>query len=272
MISADCGEALERVARNRGRVLVLTGAGISAESGIPTFRGPEGYWKVGSHNYAPEKLATWSAFQKMPEEIWAWYLYRRSVCLAAAPNSAHRALAKLEQHLGERLTLVTQNVDGLHLRAGNSAECTLQIHGNIHFMRPSRGGSPRPMPAAIVDDWPKGKALDAATRALLCIDDGWMRPHVLWFDETYDEENYRWDSSQIAAHETDLLVVIGTSGATNLPMHIGAIVASRGVPMLVINRDPNPFSAEVERFECGWFAQGQAGEIVPEVVQKLVQN
>ena len=111
-----------------GPLVFLTGAGISAESGIPTFRGPEGYWTVGSREYRPEELATYEAFTRMPDEVWAWYLYRRGVCRAARPNPAHLALVELERALGDRFLLVTQNVDGLHLRAGHSAERVLQIH------------------------------------------------------------------------------------------------------------------------------------------------
>src|SRR5690606_10651146 len=116
---------LGSVWNGRGRILVLTGAGISAESGIPTFRGEEGYWRIGSRNYYPEELATRAAFSRMPDEIWGWYLYRRSVCRAASPNAGHLALAELERGLverneGDRFLLVTQNIDGLHLRAGNS--------------------------------------------------------------------------------------------------------------------------------------------------------
>src|SRR5688572_10403206 len=137
--SGDLADLLARAASDGGRVVVLTGAGISAESGIPTFRGPEGYWRIGSVNWRPEQLATFAAFTAMPQAQWAWYLYRRGVCLAARPNAAHRALVDLERALGERFRLVTQNVDGLHLRAGSSTTRTLQIHGNLHFARCARG-------------------------------------------------------------------------------------------------------------------------------------
>jgi len=84
----------------RGKILLLTGAGISAESGIPTFRGEEGYWRIGSRNYFPEELATRSAFERMPDEVWGWYLYRRRICRAATPNAAHLAIARLEAGAG----------------------------------------------------------------------------------------------------------------------------------------------------------------------------
>src|SRR5580704_18792610 len=99
-------EVLDRVAKAGGKVAFLTGAGISAESGIPTFRGPEGYWRVGSQNHHPQELARAEAFERMPDEIWAWYLYRRSVCRAAKPNAAHAALAACEDRLHDRFALV----------------------------------------------------------------------------------------------------------------------------------------------------------------------
>ena len=86
MLQHDVRELLDAGLSGDGPIVALTGAGISAESGIPTFRGPEGYWKIGSKNYQPEELATWSTFSKMPDEVWAWYLYRRGVCRAAEPN------------------------------------------------------------------------------------------------------------------------------------------------------------------------------------------
>ena len=128
-------EAIARRLQSGGRLTVMSGAGISAESGIPTFRGPEGYWTVGSKVYHPREMATRAMFDRSPREVWHWYLYRMGVCRRAAPNAGHRAVADLERLLGERFTLITQNVDGLHLRAGSSPRRTLQIHGNVFFMR-----------------------------------------------------------------------------------------------------------------------------------------
>src|SRR2546426_10737611 len=112
-------DELVAACRRPGHVIALTGAGVSAESGIPTFRGRDGYWTVGSRDYHPQELATHAAFARMPWDVWAWYLYRRGVCRAAAPNPAHHALVRLAAH--PRFALVTQNVDGLHRRAGSPA-------------------------------------------------------------------------------------------------------------------------------------------------------
>lgn len=256
-----------------GPILWLTGAGISAESGIPTFRGKDGYWQVGSKNYRAEELATMAAFLEHPAEVWAWYLYRRSVCRQAAANPAHLALADLERSLGDRFLLITQNVDGLHLRAGNTRRRTFEIHGNIDYFRPVRGDGVHPLPEAIGDDWTKGRQLTAEEAQLLFIDDVAGRPHVLWFDESYDEENFRFESSLRAAEEASLLVIVGTSGATNLPRHVASAVARRGAPFLVINPDPSPFTElATELAEAGRPAavlRGTAGEWVPRVCAAL---
>ena len=124
---------LDEFRESGGRICVLTGAGISAESGIPTFRGPEGYWQVGSKNYHPQELATQQAFREHPREVWRWYLYRRTVCRRAAPNAGHVALVRIEQALCGRFVLVTQNVDGLHAHAGSQRP--YEIHGNIDRFR-----------------------------------------------------------------------------------------------------------------------------------------
>lgn len=257
----------------RGLVLWLTGAGVSAESGIPTFRGKEGYWQIGSRNHRPQELVTWRAFQQMPDDIWAWYLYRRGVCRAAVPNPAHRALVRAEQRRGDGFLLVTQNVDGLHLRAGNTPERTYQIHGNIDFMRCSRECLPAPIPIPTEIDftWKKGRAIGNRERELLrCPTCGARaRPHVLWFDETYDEENFRFQSSIEAARTASVVMVIGTTGATSLPMHVGMIASQRGIPLVVVNPEPNPFSDIVRRTGQGAFLQGTAGQWVPRLVDLL---
>ena len=134
-LGGDVRCMLRDFAAGHGRLTVLTGAGISAESGIPTFRGPEGYWTVGSREYHPQEMATWAMFRRKPLEVWRWYLYRRHVCGTARPNEGHRALAEIERLFEDRFILITQNVDGLHLRAGSSPQRTFHIHGNVFFMR-----------------------------------------------------------------------------------------------------------------------------------------
>ncbi len=268
MTSQAIDRALDFAKSRGGQILVLTGAGISAESGIPTFRGKEGYWRVGSVNYHPQELATFSAFQRMPEEVWSWYLFRRGACRAAQPNDAHRALAQLEQQLGRRYLLITQNVDGLHLRAGSSRERTYEVHGNIDFARCSAHCSGVfELPTAFLEcaantnpEWPKERRLSPAEAELLrCSQCGaWLRPHVLWFDESYDEALFRFESSLNAADEASLLLVIGTTGSTNLPLHVARVAARNAAAMLVLNPEPNAFSQIADTLEYGVYLQGTA--------------
>jgi NAD-dependent deacetylase len=255
-----------------GPIVFLTGAGISAESGIPTFRGPEGYWRVGSRNYHPTEMATAEAFARMPDEVWRWYLFRRGICRAAAPNAAHRALVELERRLGDRFLLVTQNVDGLHLRAGQSPGRTFQIHGNIDFCRCRDGCPPavRPLPAALPEAWPSDRQFVEGERALLhCACGAPLRPHVLWFDESYDEPLYRYQSARRAAQEAAVLIVVGTSGATTLPARMCELVAARGAPLIVVDPEPTVFSELAERSQRGRFLRGAASALVPELAQQL---
>lgn len=265
-------ELLDDALSRQGPLVFLTGAGISAESGIPTFRGADGYWTVGSKNYRAEELATHEAFTRMPEEVWAWYLYRRAVCRAARPNAAHLALAELERAMPERFLLVTQNVDGLHLRAGSTLARTYQIHGNIDYLRcEDEHPRVREIPAAIPLDWPKARRLSDDDRALLrcCSGAGWSRPHVLWFDESYDEALFRFESTLEAAASAALIVVVGTSGATTLPSHVVTLGAHRRVPMLVVNQDESRFTEIAEGLPSAAVLRGTATHYVPAIARAL---
>ena len=257
---------LQKAARGHGLITVLTGAGISAESGIPTFRGKEGYWTVGSAEYHPQEMATHAMYRRCPEDVWVWYLYRRGICNAAAPNEGHSAVARIEKALKSRFILITQNVDGLHLRAGSSIERTYQIHGNINHMRCGQECSPEiyPIPGEIGGK-SRGDTLSSSESALLiCPRCGSRsRPHILWFDECYNEEFYRFQSSLAAAFATDLLIVVGTSGSTNLPMQVGSEVLRRGGMIIDVNPDYNPFSGMAEESGSGLFLQGKSSETLP---------
>lgn len=180
---SDPADVVRRAATRPGLVTVLTGAGISAASGIPTFRGPEGYWTVGTREYTQQELATRVMFERTPDEVWAWYLYRLGVCRAADPNPAHDALATLERGLGDRFLLITQNVDGLHRRAGNSPTRTYAVHGEIEWARCSAECTLQrvPLPDAVTPKRRGEPLTDADRAALRCAR---LRPHVLWFDET----------------------------------------------------------------------------------------
>jgi NAD-dependent deacetylase len=257
-----------------GNVCVLTGAGISAESGIPTFRGKDGYWVVGSRNYMPEEMATARMFERQPDEVWRWYLYRFGVCQRFAPNPAHVALATLEQALGERFRLVTQNIDGLHRRAGSSIERTYCIHGDAAWVRCASDCGVGLIELPEFGQRDANAALTDAERTKLTCPacGGWLRPHVLWFDECYDEPLYRAESAMRAAANADLLLVVGTSGATNLPSQIGQLCFRLGTPIVDVNPEPNPFSELAERSHRGYVARGPASELVPAIVRAMLDG
>jgi NAD-dependent deacetylase len=261
-LATSCRSALERP----GVCLFLTGAGVSAESGIPTFRGKDGYWRIGSRNYHPEELATRAAFERMPITVWRWYLHRYAQCEKASPNPAHRALVDVAQALGERFLLVTQNVDGLHRRAGSPEERTYEVHGNLSYMRCSAGCPGLTRISRVSELEQRGASESELAAALRCDACGALRrPHVLWFDEFYGEALFRFESSLRAAADAALLVVVGTTGNTNLPRRIGEIATERGTPTIVINPEANPFSELLARLPQGSFLQGAAGHWLPEL-------
>lgn len=256
-----------------GHVVVVTGAGISAESGIPTFRGEEGYWTVGSRVYHPQEMATQAAFRRMPREVWKWYLYRLGVCRAHDPNLAHVALAQLEASQGDRFLLATQNVDGLHLRAGNTQARTCQVHGNIDFMRAADGRDrrlhrvpeglcPRDRDTPLSDE--EFNALVVPPRSQPA------RPHVLWFDEYYEEDLFRSSTAMRAAAACDLFMVVGSSAAAALPMHAIAEAARGGAAIVNVDPGDNPFGEFAESYGRGVWVRETACAALPAVVEELI--
>jgi NAD-dependent deacetylase len=259
-----------RQAGNRP-VVFLTGAGISAESNIPTFRGEEGYWTVGSKHYHPTELATRQAFSELPMDVWAWYLFRRTVCRRAEPNPGHLLLARLEEHMGDRFLLVTQNVDGLHLRAGNSLEKTYQVHGNIDFMRCWKECCTDLFPIPIeIGELEREQALSEEQKSILVCPkcEGLARPHVLWFDECYDEQVFRFHSSLKAAMKCGVLVSVGCSGSTNLPTQMVTQASGRGAVVVDINPNGGPY-ARMAQASGGFWLRESAGTGIPKVAEAL---
>lgn len=264
-------DAVKNIGSKSGNIIVLTGAGISAESNIPTFRGPEGYWTIGSKEYHPQEMATFAMFSKKPDEVWKWYLYRMNVCGIAEPNPGHHALVEMEKIFGNRFTLVTQNVDGLHLKAGSSHEKTYQIHGNIFYMRCSAecSGNLYSVPA-VFQGRPKDVDIEESERQLLtCPECGKKtRPHVLWFDEVYNEKFFKFNSSLKAASKTKLLIIVGTSGTTNLPNQIAWEVSRHKGLIIDINIEKNPFS-ELALRSNGFFIREKSSVALPELLDIL---
>jgi NAD-dependent deacetylase len=273
-MDADWTATLQQHLGQKSRITMLTGAGISAESGIPTFRGPEGYWTVGSKVYQPQEMATCAMFRRQPDAVWQWYLHRATICHKAAPNAGHDAVAEMDRLLGERFTLITQNVDGLHLRAGSPEERTYQIHGNVFQTRCAAacGQELHPLPSVLVGRPQKAPLTDTEQGLLTCprCNDR-LRPHVLWFDEVYDEGYFRFHSSLRTAAATGLLFVVGTSGATNLPNQVAWTVFRNGGTIIDIDITPNPFSQLALRTPGGAFIQESSGHFLPKLVDTLQQ-
>ncbi|HKJ16062.1 MAG TPA: Sir2 family NAD-dependent protein deacetylase [Xanthomonadales bacterium] len=254
-------------------IVALTGAGISAESGIPTFRGPEGFWTIGSRNYRPEQLATRRFFKTSPRDSWGWYLKRLDACRDAQPNAGHRALACLAQASGpEQFSLITQNVDGLHSASGVADDCLFEIHGNIRLMRcfEECEGSLQPLPEAVGIG--KDNAIpDQEWNKLRCNQCGSpMRPHVLWFDEYYEERYYRSDSALRKLETSDLLLVIGTSGSTTLPAMTVEHALHSGMAVIEINTERSAFTNAVESSPKGYFIQQASARALPALVENLL--
>jgi NAD-dependent deacetylase len=254
--------------RDGGRMLtVLTGAGLSADSGIPTFRDADGFWTVGSSNYTPEEIATYQMFCAKPLRVWEWTLYLKGICAKAVPNIGHRAIGELETIFGDRFRLITQNSDGLHLAAGNSLERTCFIHGTLDYCRCGEKCDEKlfPFPDFTLE---KGEELTAEqVNKLKCPKcNAFMRPHVLWFDECYDERYFKRDSALRTAKKTGLLLIVGTSGATTLPQIVVQNTMARNGIVVDINKNPNYFSELAERSPNGFALRGSSSDILPEIV------
>ena len=270
-MDAKLKKLLTEIALGTQHVTVLTGSGISSESNIPTFRGAEGLGSVGGREYKPHQLATRKMFEKNPDDIWRWYLYRRGVCRSASPNPGHRSLVEIERLFQNRFTLITQNADDLHFRAGNSRKNTFEVHGNLFYMRCYRDCTSEiyPIPEG-VSDKTKNDALTEAERHLLScpVCGGPARPHVLWFDETYNEEYYHYLSVLRLARKTRLLIVVGTSGSTNLPVLIAQTVQRRGGVIIDINIHVTPFSYLADA-TGGFFIQETSSVALPAIYKTV---
>ncbi|MCU0491989.1 MAG: NAD-dependent deacylase [Chloroflexaceae bacterium] len=228
-----------RLARH---VVALTGAGISAESGLPTFRDAmTGLWA----QYRPEELATPEAFQRNPKLVWEWYAWRRQLVEAAAPNPAHHALAALER-LVPRLTLITQNVDSLHQLAGSSA--VIELHGNIRRTRCFANGHP-------AETWDESKAVPP--RCTICGSP--LRPGVVWFGERLPEEAL---NNAIEASATcDFFFSIGTSGMVEPAASLPQVALKFGATVIFINLD-----VEDKTTPPLFRLNGKAGTLLPALV------
>jgi len=204
--------------------------------------------------------------------VWAWYLYRRGVCQRAQPNAAHHALVRLAAALPDRFALVTQNVDGLHRRAGSPDAQTFPIHGDITQMRCAAACSTErwPIPEG-VGDLTRGAEVPAAWQALLACPrcGATARPHVLWFDESYDEPLFHLDTVRSLAQQASLLVIAGTSASTNLPWQVVQLAFRAGAVLVDVNIEDNPFGEIAAR--RGGVVRAPAATALPAIVDHLIR-
>jgi NAD-dependent deacetylase len=219
------------------RVLVLTGAGVSAESGIPTFRGKDGYWR----NLDPAKLATPEAFARDPELVWEWYRERRQRICNAQPNAAHAAIAKLAQHADEFL-LVTQNVDDLHARAGLPKEKMVQIHGDIFVTKCSRCDFTRKDYEYDHEQEQEQEHEhgDAVPRCPEC--DALMRPGVVWFGEQLPWNELQRVEKYIDRRPCDVVIVAGTTATFGYIIDWALRASRDGGELIEVNPEETPLS------------------------------
>jgi len=232
--------------RADARTVVLTGAGISAESGVPTFRGDDGLWS----KYNPAELASIAAFKRDPKLVWEWYLYRRSVISKAEPNPGHKTLAEMDNHLSD-FTLVTQNVDNLHRLAGS--ERVIELHGNIWRNKCLDCNSPLGQMDIDLDNIPQ------------CDCGGLVRPDVVWFGEPLSMEAL--EAAIGKSEDAKLFFSIGTLGVVYPAADLPLLAKKSGAYLVEINPEPTaltPYADEV--------LSGKSGEILPTIWQEVAER
>lgn len=233
---------------NLDKVVVLSGAGISAESGVPTFRGEAGLWRT----YRAEDLATPSAFRRDPVLVWEWYNWRRELVARCEPNAAHRTLAEMERHI-ENFVLITQNVDGLHQRAGSRR--VLELHGSLWRMRCTAED-------LVVED----HRVPLPSIPPRCPCGALMRPDVVWFGESLPAEVL--SAAHDAVRRCRLLLVVGTSGVVYPAAALPQLAQRSGARVVEFNVERTPISAYADEVILGpaavelprWWAAFTSGE------------
>jgi NAD-dependent deacetylase len=236
------------------RVLVITGAGVSAESGIPTFRGKDGYWR----NLDPIKLATPEAFARDPELVWQWYRERRQRIRNAQPNAAHEAVAKLAQHADEFL-LVTQNVDDLHERGGLGKAEMVQIHGDIFVTRCSRCDFGR---HDYGQEHEQGRE-NGVPRCVKC--DALMRPGVVWFGEPLPSRETERIENYLQRDSCGVVIVAGTTATFGYIIDWGLRASRRGGELIEVNPEETPLSRFATRL-----VREPAAAALPRIVDQMI--
>jgi NAD-dependent deacetylase len=225
------------------RIVVLTGAGVSQESGLRTFRDAQtGLWA----QYKPHELASPEAFQRDPKLVWDWYAWRREAIKAVRPNPGHYALVDMEKH-APAFTLITQNVDGLHRMAGSRN--VLELHGNIQRVRCVDCYT-------FVEIWEDDS--EAVPRCQVC--GGLLRPDVVWFGETLPRDQL--EAAVVASRSCDVFFSIGTSGIVQPAASLGFAAHNRGAVVVEINAKPTHLTPK-----ANFVMHGKSGEILPQLVK-----
>ncbi len=235
--------------RSARHIVALTGAGVSAESGVPTFRDAQtGLWA----QYDPTELATPQAFRRNPKLVWEWYAWRRSLVAQAQPNPGHLALTALESRLtlqGLRFTLITQNVDGLHHRAGSVN--VIELHGNIYRTKCFTEN-------VLIETWPETEAVPPLCPRC----GGLLRPDVVWFNESLPPAALT--AAIAAANDGDVFFSIGTSSVVQPAASLPYSALEQGAPLVEINPADTPLTPLATHV-----LRGPAGEILPALVRAL---
>ena len=252
-------DELAALARDARHVAVLSGAGISAESGVPTFREVQtGLWE----QFSAEDLATPDAFDDDPALVWTWYRWRQSLVQAVEPNPGHLALARWQKQLTETgggLSISTQNVDDLHERAG--AEVLAHLHGNIAAHRCTDCGASVQLPAPGYDGFeapPEAEGPPACERCAT----GLIRPDIVWFGEALPMDAF--EATMAAIRAADLVLVVGTSGIVQPAAGLPLLALERGTPLVEVNPQETELSETMD-----FVLRGPSGQMLPTLLETI---
>ncbi len=230
------------------RVAVLTGAGVSAESGVPTFRGDDGIWK----KFKSEELASFDAFMRNPDLVWEWYKHRKEIHRTVQPNPGHFALAAMEDRYKE-FSITTQNIDNLHRRAGSKN--IYELHGNIERNYCIACGT-----NYRDEDMPLHEMPPRCTKCK-----GLVRPDVVWFGELLPVD--AWESAAKAAKMADVYLSIGTSAIVYPAASLPSMAKHEGAYLVEINPEPTPLSVSADEF-----IPAKSGEALPELLRLITDK
>jgi NAD-dependent deacetylase len=244
-VNSPCSTQLVEHLRSAKWVAAFTGAGISAESGVPTFRSPDGLWS----KFKPEELASMEGFLNNPSMVWEWYKHRKKIIAEVKPNAGHFALVALEK-LVPRVSVITQNIDNLHRRAGSTA--VHELHGNIERNYCMKCGARKTEEElALAGDTPRCAACG-----------GLIRPDVVWFGEMLPDDE--WEHAVRAARGADVFFSIGTSAVVYPAASLPLVALDAGAYVVEINPEPTPLTPRVQEF-----LQAPSGTILPEILSLL---